>query len=400
MKIKVIAVCFLILVVVTACGRRPNGSTGPIISLPDDIVWGRESRTTAPRATVVWRHRLSSEGQYFNHVLTEHPQGFMFGYFDRQGPVAAFSRTILDPATGTVLQRDVLEKVTPYGFCPDAIFHKEAEEIRLETDGGTLVLPQLPEAEGWFDCLLREDGVVLLGYDQAGRFITYLDAEGEKRGIYRPEPRGPKEIFVLETYGSQERLVDLGDGLLGAYGLTIRGLIALDMETGQLVWDYHIPMEDRICSVSVGQDGIWIGGLSHDYDGVVALLAPDGAVLRELEHPAPVVAIGALDDRACWFMAGWGGPDGDNKVYLLEHDRLAQEVLEDIEFGRVPEVNNSLVFLNSTQGILYQWQPGQVAQAYELPFYGEPNSTQMLGARDDMVLIQYKNEIYAILLEQ
>ncbi len=399
MKVRSIAVCSILLLLVSACARQPLGPASQMISSPDDITGVRESRIGAQRATVVWRHRLSGEEHYFDHVLTNHPLGLMFGYFDRQEPKAVFARAILDPATGGILQKGALNRVASYCFWPQVILHEEAGELRLETERGTLMSPQLPVAQGWFDCLQREDGVVLLGYDQEGRFITYLDEQGESRWTYRPAPRGPKEIFVLEAFGSRERLTDLGNGLLGAYGLSIRGLIALDADTGQLVWDYHIPIEDRICSVDLSDDGIWVGGLSYDYGGVVALLAADGTVIRELEHPAPVVAVGALDEKACWFMAGWG-PDGDNRVYLLENDRLAQEVLDEIEFGPVPEVNHSLVFVNSTKGLVYLWQPGVAVEAFELPFHGDPKSTQVLGARDGMVIIQHKNEIYAVSFEE
>lgn len=356
-----------------------------------------DNRTDVSVVSVVWKQNLNGNWQVFEHVLTNHPQGLVFGYLDRQDAKAVFTRAVLDPATGNVLQQRVLERLNAYCSWSDAILHTEAGEIHLETEGGPLVLVNLPQAEGWLHCLQREDGLVLLGYDLEGRFITYLDELGETRWTFRPERRGPREIYVLETYGSRERLIDLGNGLLGAYGPSIRGLLALDAQTGQLVWEYHIPIEDHICSVAVSDDGIWVGGLSYDYGGVVALLAPDGTVLRELEHSAPVVAIGALSEKACWFMAGWG-PEGENRVYLLENDRLAQEVLGGIEFGPVPQIDSSLLFVDGSKGILYCWRPGQAAEAYELPFNEGSSGVQMLGARDDKLILRYKSEVYAVTL--
>lgn len=395
MRSKLVVLCVLLVLVVTSCAKQTPAPAGPIVSQPYHAPKVEESRTGEEQVTVLWQHNFPPGSDYFEHVLANHPQGIMFDYWERQGQTSIFSRAILDPNTGCVLQAGPVERVHPHCFWFNAVLLKEAGEVLLHTEAGTTLLPQFPEAQGWFDFLPHEDGLVLIGYDDAGRFVICLDKHGETRWSFRPPKRGPDEIFVFEAFGSREKLVDLGNGLLGVYGLTIKGLVALDSTTGQVVWDYHIPMEDRICDVSVGADGIWVGGLSYDYDGVVALLAADGTVLREIEHPAPVTAIGALEGKACWFMAGWG-PDGRNKVYLLEHDRLAKEVFEDIEFGVVPQIDNSLVFVDGIQGLLYLWQPGQDAQAYELPFYGSPNSIQVLGARTGIIIVQHKNEIYAV----
>ncbi len=396
MRSKLIVLCVLLMLVATSCAQAPTPAA-PISWQPDTAFEAGESRTGEEPVTVLWQHNFPPGCDYFEHVLANHPQGITFGYWERQGQTFIFSQAILDPDTGSVLLAGPIEGVHSRCSWLDAILHQEAGDILLDTDAGTIVLPQLPEANGWLDFLPREDGLILLGYDHAGRFVVYLDQQGETRWTFRPPKRGLEETFVFEAFGSREKLVDLGNGLLGVYGSTVRGLIALDFATGQVVWDYHIPMEDRICAVSVGVDGIWAGGLSYDYDGVVALLDLDGTVLREIEHSAPVTAIGALENKACWFMAGWG-PDGRNKVYLLENDRLAKEVFQDIEFGVVPQMNSSFVFVDGIQGLLYRWQPGQDVKAYELPFYGSPNGIRVLGARDEMIIVQHENEIYAVSL--
>lgn len=397
MRSKLIVLCVLLMLVVTSCAKQAPAPAGPIVSQPDPAPKVEESRTGEEQVRIQWQHSFPPGTDFFEHVLANHPQGVMFGYWERQGQSFTFSRAILDPETGSVLQAGPVERVNPYCSWSNAILHEYAGEILFHTDAGTTVLQQFPEASGWLDFVLREDGIILLGYDDAGRFVIYLDQQGETRWSFRPPKRGPEEIFVFEAFGSREQVVDLGNGLLGVYGLTIKGLVALDSTTGQVVWDYHIPMEDRICAVSVGADGIWVGGLSYDYDGVVALIGIDGTVLREVEHSAPVTAIGALENKACWFMAGWGA-DGRNKIYLLEHDRLAKEVLEDIEFGVVPQMDNSFAFVDGVRGLLYRWQPGQDPEAYELPFYGSPSSIRVLGARDGMIIMQHKNETYAVSL--
>lgn len=206
----------------------------------------------------------------------------------------------------------------------DDLYIEGGETLLDITEAMMIELPQLPPAHGWLHILQHEDGVVLFGYDQNGRFITYLNRLRESVWSFRP-PR-QENAFVFEAFGSRETIVDFGDGLLGVYGATVCGLIVIDSNTGQ----YHIPGEDRICAVAAG--GIWVGGLVDNNTGVVALLGTDGSVLREVEHSTPVIAIGAFED---------------------------------------PEAN-------------------------KLPFYGTPNRSQVLGERDSMVILQHKNEVYAV----
>lgn len=389
---KLVALCmFLVLTcLATACVEETP--------LPAPI--GEKGRTGEKQVSVAWVHDFNPDVLHFEQVLVNHPLGPMFGYWSNSGQESVYVRTVLDAKTGNVIHKGGTQLAIPSSSSPNAILYIEGGETLLDNNEGMMIeLPQLPVAHGWLDILQHEGGVALFGYDQSGRFITYLNRVGESLWSYRPPRRLPENSFVFEAFGSRDTIVNLGNGLLGVYGTNVCGLIAIDSNTGQVAWEYHLPKEDRISTAAAGDDGIWIGGLGDDNTGVVALLGADGSVLREIEHPAPVVAIGALEDQACWFMAGWG-PDGRNKVYLLEQDHLAVEVLGDIEFGAVPQIDGSLIFLDGIKGLLYRWQLGQDPEANELPFYGIPSQSRVLGARDGMVILQHKNEIYAFAVEE
>lgn len=395
-SIKLVLLFLALLLVLSACAGASPSPLAPngVQPIPLPPV-GSESRTGAEPVTVVWRHSFRRDRDYFDHVLVNHSEGIVLGYWEYRGQSALFRRVTLDGETGVGRLTAVMEPTQPAMGSRSAILYQQAGEIWLDNEYGTIQLPPLPQPDGWLDILPFEQGAVLLGYQLSGRFVTRLDGQGETVWNYYPTKRGPQDTYVYETFGSRERLVQLNDELLGIHGLSLRGITALDIATGQAVWEYHIPQEDRICDVAISDDGIWVAGLSSDKAGVVALLASDGTVLREVEHPAPVTAVGPLPDQACWFLAGWG-PEGGNKLYLLEQDRLAREELTDVEFGSVPLDGAAFVFINGIQGLLYRWLPGQATQAYELPFYGMPNQTQVLGARDGRIIVQHQHEVYAL----
>lgn len=223
----------------------------------------------------------------------------------------------------------------------DKILFQGAEGLQLITPAGSTTITGLPpwvqdKNRPLLDLELLETGYAILAPSEGlERQVTTI-IKGQEAWAHTL-PVSADRGWIFESLGGRETVQKVFDKFLAVYGTGIAGLTVLGAETGKIAWEYHIPREDYILSVSESASGLWVCGTADGRESMVALIGKDGKVKYQAtiaDVACRIAPIGPERENRCWLMAG-AGMGGVNQIYLWDGQGIPEQVLENITFREI-----------------------------------------------------------------
>lgn len=249
---------------------------------------------------------------------------------------AAFLHTI-DMDSGALLTDEVGKSIFKAIRFNKVLFKSDAG-VKLITQSGSYSFSDLPTwvtdgSRPLFDVELLANGYALLGLSNGSQRQVTAIIDGRQAWVHTVQKSEGGWIF--ESHGGKETLQKVFDNYIAVYGPGHAGLTVLDAKTGTVAWEYHLPKEDYVISVSESASGLWVSGTTDSHESILAFIDQDGKVKRQIAMPGiagRIAAFGPVTENKCWFMCGLVGEGGPNQVYLWEGQADPVMVLEEVSF--------------------------------------------------------------------
>ena len=364
---------------------------------PPKVGEQEDGRTGEDKVKVAWKYELPRNTDQLRHAVFN-KKGLVLCTFTNKPH--SDTLLVLNPQSGELQQQTPIGATYNESTAFDFFLHSIDGEITLETSSGSFINPKLPQTPILNQCLPLADGFVLCGFRNVGgyglpnpdsRFVSRVDAYGVELWSWNADDLGPELHF-----DGKGHLIDLGTARLLLSSRTY-GLLIINTNTGDLVWEHPMTNGDLIMDIALGKDGIWLAKVDANWQlATILLLGQEGDILREVSFPGPVHDIGPLTGSSCWFTFG---EKISREVYLLEPDQEPYQIVENIESVGIAEADTAPVFLNSIKGTLCFLQAGGWIKEYELPFYGDLGP-KILSVKDGLVIIHYGDGIIAVIIDQ